>query len=576
MAQAGGGRPAPDPIDVLVRGADSYRPYLQDSGELHDPIFGEPTQYGTAYHAYVNATLALIGPPERCADFAERALRGIDAALKHTADPALPAAASGFARDTGSVTGRGNHRDFTWPPILKAFRLLREYGIADEQVADLARRISAVDIERSFRSRPPSNWASVWVAGEWIRVHEGLSPYHRENIDDWVEGFFSRIDLDLGWYEEPGKPNSYDLFTRFHLIELLAEGYSGRMRDPLRKLVESGLRRSLAVQLSDGSLASAHRSAGQSWTDGVQIAYFTYAAGLVDDPELSRLSAQATQRAMASLCRWQRPDDPFSPVHNLLPASRRIGYEGYTADAHYGNLALGFLATAVLHGFRGQQSVVDERPPAFRVEQEPTFRAVAHHGRLSVAVNGAPAPAYDGFGITDLTFGAGRLLHFGSSARAAHTEGFCNVGLALRPGPGRTQLDIVSARTHTLRELVCADDAIRLRSKVEDYEYVLGVRLRPTMAEIEESTPGLRTQRSIVIPYLLDGGFGPRTRVQSLPDGVALQHGTERVEIRTDAAIESVLDLPHDWENRRGLCGLLRIDLAEPAESVLYRIISPY
>src|SRR5262249_22642365 len=156
------------------------------------------------YHAYVNATLALIGPPERCADFADRALRGLDAALKHTADPALPATASGFARDTGSVTGRGNHRDFTWPPILKAFRLLREYGIADEQVTDLARRISAVDIEQSFRSRPPSNWASVWLSGELVRVHEGLSPYSQERIDDWVEGFFSRIDLDLGWYEEPG------------------------------------------------------------------------------------------------------------------------------------------------------------------------------------------------------------------------------------------------------------------------------------------------------------------------------------------------------------------------------------
>src|SRR5437868_408081 len=113
-----------DPVELLARGADSYAPYLQPSGELHDPVFAEPTQYGTAYHAYVNAVLATVGPPDRRAEFADRARRGLNAALKHTENPDLPPTAAGFDRESGGIRSWVNHRDFTWPPILKAFRLL--------------------------------------------------------------------------------------------------------------------------------------------------------------------------------------------------------------------------------------------------------------------------------------------------------------------------------------------------------------------------------------------------------------------------------------------------------------------
>jgi len=89
--------------------------------------------------------------------------------------------------------------------------------------------IRSVDVEESFRSRPPSNWAVVWPSGEWLRIREGLSPNSVERFDEWLAVFFSdRIDIDKGFYHEPGHPNSYDLFTRFHLADILQEGYGGR------------------------------------------------------------------------------------------------------------------------------------------------------------------------------------------------------------------------------------------------------------------------------------------------------------------------------------------------------------
>lgn len=567
-----------DALSVLGTGADSFAVYLQDSGELHDPIFAVPTQYGTAYHAHVNAVLALLSAPERRAEYADRALRGLDAALRHTEDPQLPATGSGFARDTGSVASSGNHRDFTWPPILKAFGILRGLDGADTRIVDIERRIAAVDIEASFRSRPPSNWASVWLSGEWIRVREGLSPNSVADIDDWIDSFFERIDLDLGWYEEPGKPNSYDLFTRYHLLDLLAEGYDGAHAELLRKLLGSGLQRSLAVQMSDGSLPSAHRSTGQSWTDGVQIAYFTHAAGLIGDTALADQARTAARRAFRSLARWQRADATFSPVQNLLPATRRVGYEGYTADAHYSNLALSFLATAIHCGF-DVGPVEDDRVPSIRVEGAPISRAVAHAGRISVQVNAEPAPAYDGFGITDITFGIDRRQHFSSSAKNLQSGAFFNVGLGLRPGPGRSKLVPVAGCTHSCDgpiESAGARLCIRSRAEAagleEAFDYRLEVEIADDRVDIVETTPSLPSFKTILVPYLRDTGAGISTVVEVTDTGAVLRHGEEQLRVVVEGAIEAILDLPDGYENRRGLCGLLRIDLAEQTESVRYRI----
>jgi hypothetical protein len=542
-------------LEALATGVDSYAPYLQPSGELHDPVFDRPTQYGTAYHTLGNAVLATHGASATREQHLDRATRGLDAALAHTGNPALPAAASGFDRETG-VTTAGNHRDFTWPPILKAFRLLRELG--SDRGDEFAERIAAVDILESFRSRPPSNWSSVWLSGEWIRIREGLSPYTVADVDGWLEAFFEElVHVELGFYAEPGLPNSYDLFTRYHFADLLAEGYDGRFAAPMRRLLSTGLERSLAVQLSDGSLASAHRSCGQTWTLGGQVAFFTHVLAMLGDQR----AAAGAARAFASLRRFQRGDGPFSPVENVLPPSYRVGYERYTADAHYGNLALGFLGVAVLGGFTGVADVLDERAALVRIEAEPTWRAVLHAGRYSAALNAAPAEKYDAFGLTDLTFGPGRVLQFASSGRFLGSDRFLNVGLDTGDGP-LTRSGPISP---------VGSDGARVAATTEDGRaYEQTVSVTPDGIAVRESLAGGASV--LFVPYLRDPGTGTTTTVERDGSTVVLRNGSEQVRIDVDAPIATMIVLENGFENRRGLCGLLRLELAGPADTVTYRI----
>ncbi|MFI1092338.1 hypothetical protein [Streptomyces sp. NPDC020917] len=579
-------------LGILEAGVDSFRDHLQDSGELHDPCFGEPTQYGTAYHAYGNAVLALLGPPEGRPDRLERAVRGITAALGHTADPELPACASTFDRTTGSVTGRVNHRDFTWPPILKTLRILPRIGADADTVRALREQAAAVDPEKSFKFRPPLNWAAVWLRGEWIRYREGLSGYTREDIDRLIAVFFEElIDLERGFYAEPGLPNSYDLFTRGHLAEILTDGYDGELRPVLARLLETGLRRSLDMQLSDGSMASAHRSTGQSWTVGQQAAFFTLAAGWFagdgGDQDLAGAARAAADRAVHLLGQRQRAGGPFSPVDNVLPAELRVGYEIYTADAHYSSLALAFLADALMDGYGGPGWPGDPAPAldareAVRVEGAPIFRTVAHRGCVSVHLDGDPAESYDAFGIADLVFGPGRSLGFGV-AQATVEAGKAAIGLALRAGPGRQPLEVLSARRHTPcvpvfsepEAALVLDTGIPATDRAPARRHRLAVRLLTDGRkgiEVEESVPGANAHPTLLVPYPADIGAPDRTTVERLPDGVRLRLADETVEIRVDGGIADVAVVPAGWEGRRGLYGLARLDLPGPADTVRYWI----
>ncbi|MBM7785371.1 hypothetical protein [Tenggerimyces flavus] len=548
-------------IEFLARAVDSYAPYLQEDGELHDPVFGEPTQYGTAYHAYCNAVLARLGIDRDA--HTDRAARGLAAALAHTGDPTRTPAASGFDRATGKVT-RGNHRDFTWPPILKTFLLLR--AMRHPRTDEFAKQIAEVDVPDTFRARPPSNWAAVWLSGEWLRIREGLSPHTVDDLDAWLGVFFEElVDVERGFYLEPGKPNSYDLFTRFHLADLVIEGYDGRFRTHLHRLFETGLDRSRAVQLSDGSLASAHRSAGQTWTLGAQVVYFTLAAthfaGADDTPRYEQ-AREGASRAWAAFQQNERPEGPFSPVENVLPPAYRVGYERYTADAHYANLALAFVAGAIVNGF--EETPLEQRASTVQTEDAPIFRGVAHHGSYSIALNGDPAETYDAFGITDVTFGPGRVLQFASSARHQETGAFVNLGLALRTDPGRAELDILCQRKTTPITPTATESGIRLDT--------IQATLENDGIEIEESVPGHQGYRTLLVPYLRDRGTSTHTRVERTDQGIDLIHGDERIGIEVEGELEYVLDLPHGWENRRGLCGLVRIDLKGRGDSVRYRL----
>ena len=567
------------PTPTLQTAVASYEPYLRADGHLIDPVIGQPTQYSTPYHALCQAVLALKGDPARRDQHLNNAVRGFDAALTHLADPAMPINISGMERETGQVR-RTNHRDFFWPPLLKTYRILK--NLAAPQTASFAERLAAVDILAAFRSRPPSNWAMVWLSGEWMRHKEGLSPFDLAQIDEWLGIFFqNHVLLDQGLYQEPGHPNSYDLFTRYHMADMVLDGYDGAWRDQMETLMQTGLARSLSVQLSDGSLASAYRSTGQTWTLGAQCAYFTHAANYFQtagQPQRAASARSAAGRAFASFGRWQRPGGPYSPVENLLPPAYRVGYEGYTADGHYGNLAMGFLAVAILGGFDEPASLESVTTPAQTfIEDDPTYRAIARRGPYSLHANTFPSPRYDGFGIVDLTFGPDRRLHFASSARHLSSEKFYNLGLAVRQEPGLSELLVIAQQDPNLigaieKGSTESSFAFKARVKGAPYIYEMAAQIDGDGVHIEERTPDLIGPKTLLIPYLRDGGWPETTQASIDGSVIRLSLGQEIIRIQIEAEIEFALDLPHGYENRRGLCGLLRIDLAGNLEGIHYQV----
>ena len=381
-----------DPIAVLGTGVDSYRRYLREDGELLDPLVGAPTQYGTPYHAWGNAVLAAYADSDRRADRLDAAPAG-DWALRWPTSPTRRCRRPGRASTgrsarpapTAATATSFGHRS------LKTHLLLRDLGADPARLDALWEQIRGVDVYESFYRRPPSNWAMVWCSGEWIRIREGASTNTVDDFDGWLDTFFDEgFVFDLGLYVERGIPNAYDLFTRVHLADLLVSGYDGRNAERITRFLTHGLTRSLQMQLSDGSVASGYRSTGQTWTLGAQIAFFEHCRTLGLGSEADRADARlASERTLTNLAQWQRPGGEYSPVQNLHPEWRRIGYETYTADGHYASLALAFLGTAVHAGFTRTHSSIDDldhRRDQVRVEHEPTFRAAAHRGRVSVAV----------------------------------------------------------------------------------------------------------------------------------------------------------------------------------------------
>ena len=570
---------------LLHEGAVHLRPFLQPCGELYDPVFAEPTQYGTGYFAYVNAVLGRLSRGAAAASYFESAERGLAAALRHLLDPADPPATSSYAPPIASPTAR-NHRDFMLLPVMRCLRLLR--SARRPGLDALAEQVQEVEVPAVFATRPPHNWAAVWLVGEWLRAREGLSLPPAEPFDAWLASFFegpdTRVDLEKGFYYEPGYPNSYDLFTRYHLLELLAEGYAGRHRPALEQLLRAGLRRSLAVQLSNGSLPSAHRSTGQVWTLTAQCAYFHRAAELCASDALAEKAREAALRSFAAVLGCRRRDGGLSPVENVLPANFRVGYEPYTADAHYVALALAFLADAVMAGFTGAEEpggargeasalVRDAWPQArgeAHIEAEPLWRSLLHRDGWSVHVNLAPQPGYDAFGVADVSLGSGRWLRFGGQVHHVGTGTPITLGLAVRDGQDGLRTLAAAGRVKgPFARYGPAAGCLEGGALVDGLRYRFRAAVVDGDLRLVESV-GDRAC-SLIVPYLRDRGDGAHPVVEPQPAGLRLSVRGEQVEVSTDRPIERAVHLAHGYESRHGLVGVVRLDLAGTGP-VAYRL----
>jgi hypothetical protein len=352
---------------------------------------------------------------------------------------------------------------------------------------------------------------------------------------------------------------------------MLVEGYDGRRREDLEILMRTGLRRSLGVQLSDGSLASSHRSTGQTWTLGAQCALFTHASNFFRerDPELAGRAEEAAYRALSSFRRWQRQDGPYSPVENRLPPGHRVGYERYTADGHYSNLAAAFLAGAVSNGLNQPFTELSGgREASLLLEHDPTCRAVLHNGAYSLHFNARPAPDYDAFGVVDLTFGPERFLQFVSSAKHLESGRFLNLGMASSSRSSREDFVLIRMEGH----LTPPSLELEARDRGSPYPYRFAASVETEGVFVEEATPGLEERKVLLIPYLRDPGTGTATKTRVEAGRLLLVYGREEVEISYGAPVKRVVHLTGGLQNRRGHCGLLRIEFREMSEGISYRV----
>src|SRR5690606_17171634 len=104
------------------------------------------------------------------------------------------------------------------------------------------------------------------------------------------------------------------------------------------------------------------------------------------------------------------------------------------------------------------------------------------------------------------------------------------------------------------------------------YTYRMAVSIDDKGVHVDECTPGRTDYKSLLIPYLKDPGTGTQTQVEAGPSGVRFRHGDEVVAVTWDAEASFLLDLPMGFENRRGLCGLLRVDFPARREGIAYTV----
>jgi hypothetical protein len=149
----------------------------------------------------------------------------------------------------------------------------------------------------------------------------------------------------------------------------------------------------------------------------------------------------------------------------------------------------------------------------------------------------------------------------------------------LRSDPDRSSLQLVArAKGASYLSMSSHDRDAYVSSSMpgltdDTYEYRCHVEIQHCEAVVLEATPHLTGYKTLLVPYLVDGGNGHTTTVSSSGDRITFENGPERIDLLLDDAIDPILVLDHGFESRRGLAGLIRIDFARPTAEIRYRFV---
>lgn len=168
-------------------------------------------------------------------------------------------------------------------------------------------------------------------------------------------------------------------------------------------------------------------------------------------------------------------------------------------------------------------------------------------------------------------------LQLASSVKNIETHTFFNLGMGIRPHAGRAELQIMAQQDMALTQPITQSERaasleLAARPGGLPFTYHLSVAVDPETVHIQEQTPDLSGYKTLLIPYVRDAGTGAVTQGERVGDSIELTLDREQLIFTFHQPIEFVLNLPHGFENRRGLCGLLRIDFQEQTGGLNYEV----
>ena len=117
----------------------------------------------------------------------------------------------------------------------------------------------------------------------------------------------------------------------------------------------------------------------------------------------------------------------------------------------------------------------------------------------------------------------------------------------------------------------CCGFSLEGHAKGEWHTCAASIKIDDDGIEVNGSIPGLRDFKTLLIPYLRDPGTGLTTEVL-IDKTIRLILGDEEIEIAPAQEIFRAIHLPYGYENRRGLCGLVRLDFKGMMEGISYRV----
>jgi T5SS/PEP-CTERM-associated repeat protein len=374
-----------DYLDLIESNVDFFKTCQDANGAIIDPYDGIERFFSTPCFALAAAVLIeyngrtdLIEPAAKAMDWSVHSLK-IDAAPQ-------------------------GHGDFFPPQIAHALPLLEPY-VAPARFQQWKDDISSYDPWTVYTAAPgQGNWNCVAADGEFLYYNLGLRT-DLNFIEASIISQGSFFYCDWGLYNSENVPMAYDLFARFWLVDMLANGYDKLKAGELTELMRRGALTSLFMQSPAGELPTGGRSSHHQWNEGLECGLFEFYAkkALNDgDPIMAGVFKRAAHLALKSMQRWVRPTGELWIVKNRADPSLRFGYEGYSMHSAYNLLAMAELAIAYEHAVE-TDSVLELPTPAdlggFVLDINDFHKVFANASGMYVEIDTSANLAYNPTGL---------------------------------------------------------------------------------------------------------------------------------------------------------------------------------